>query len=86
MKWIVHQSIHIHILRVNSISNSSVLQIGTSGLIQSGARLFNTGGFQSLAPEPVHNGLITKEERGKNIPLHKPIDSQTGPKGRDPHV
>jgi spore germination protein PB len=48
----VHQSIVIHNLRVNSVTNSSVLQIGSAGIIKPLSNLYNTGGFTGPAPEP----------------------------------
>ena len=52
MNLIVHQSIIIHTLRVNAVSNASMLQIGCAGAVKSIAQLFNTGGFIGPAPEP----------------------------------
>ncbi|MBH0228746.1 spore germination protein GerPB [Halobacillus yeomjeoni] len=49
MNLTVHQSISIHVLRIGSISNSSIVQIGSSGVIQSKADLYNTGGFTKPA-------------------------------------
>lgn len=49
---IVHQSIVIHQLKVESVNNSSVLQIGTSGIIKALSNLYNTGGFTGPAPVP----------------------------------
>lgn len=58
----VYQNIVIHNLRVNSISNSSVLQIGSAGMIKSLSNLYNTGGFIEPAPPlvpgvPVPTGI-----------------------------
>jgi spore germination protein PB len=50
MNLTVHQSIIIQTLRVNSVSNSSVLQIGAAGVIKSLSNLYNTGGFTGPAP------------------------------------
>ncbi|MFD2613150.1 spore germination protein GerPB [Paenibacillus gansuensis] len=50
MSIIVHQSIVIQQLRIDSIANSSVLQIGTAGIIKSMSNLYNTGGFTGPAP------------------------------------
>lgn len=50
MNLTVHQSITIQTLRVNSVSNSSVLQIGAAGVIKSLSNLYNTGGFTGPAP------------------------------------
>ncbi|MEC0330227.1 spore germination protein GerPB [Paenibacillus macerans] len=47
----VQQTISIQCLRINGISNSSVLQIGTAGIIKSLSNLYNTGGFTGPAPE-----------------------------------
>ena len=51
MHLTVHQSIMIQMLKIGSISNASVLQIGSAGSIQSSADLYNTGEFQQLAEE-----------------------------------
>jgi len=50
MNMIVHQSIVIHQLRVDSVANSSVLQIGSAGMIKGLSNLYNTGGFTGPAP------------------------------------
>jgi spore germination protein PB len=47
----VYQTINIQSLRINGISNSSVLQIGTAGIIKSLSNLYNTGRFSGPAPE-----------------------------------
>ncbi|MBC5636664.1 spore gernimation protein KA [Ornithinibacillus sp. BX22] len=51
MNITVHQSIHINLLKVGSITNSSVLQIGSTGAIQAKSELYNTGGFTEFAEE-----------------------------------
>jgi spore germination protein PB len=51
MNWNINQTITIGQLRVDGITNSSVLQIGSAGSIQSVSQLYNTGGFTSPAPE-----------------------------------
>ncbi|WP_026771757.1 spore germination protein GerPB [Sediminibacillus terrae] len=51
MHLTVHQSICIHTLRVNSVSNSSILQIGSAGIIRASSELYNTGGYTELAEE-----------------------------------
>ncbi|TMV50165.1 spore gernimation protein [Paenibacillus mesophilus] len=50
MNFIVHQSIVIHQLKVESVANSSVLQIGSAGMIKGLSNLYNTGGFTAAAP------------------------------------
>ena len=47
----VVQYIMINQIRINGISNSSVFQIGTAGLIKPLSNLYNTGGFTEPAPE-----------------------------------
>jgi len=49
--WNVTQTITIGQLRVEAVSNSSVLQIGCAGSIQSLSQMYNTGGFTEPAPE-----------------------------------
>lgn len=50
MILIVHQSIDIHMIRIDGISNASVFQIGSAGIIKPLAQLMNTGGFTAPAP------------------------------------
>jgi spore germination protein PB len=51
MSWTIHQTICIGQLKVNSVTNSSVLQIGSAGMISSLSNLYNTGGFTEPAPQ-----------------------------------
>jgi len=51
MNFYINQSISIHFLKVGSVSNSSVLQIGSAGMIKSLSNLYNTGSFLGPAPE-----------------------------------
>lgn len=51
MNFFVHQNIVIHNLKIDGISNSSVLQIGSAGIIKPLSNLFNTGGFTAPAPQ-----------------------------------
>ncbi|KRF30199.1 spore germination protein GerPB [Paenibacillus sp. Soil787] len=51
MNWTIHQTIMIQHLKVDSVSNSSVLQIGTAGSIRALSNLYNTGGFVEAAPQ-----------------------------------
>ncbi|MFN7251057.1 MAG: spore germination protein GerPB [Anaerobacillus sp.] len=53
MNFYINQTIQINNLRVDSVSNSSVLQIGSAGMIRSMSNLYNTGGFTEPAPEAV---------------------------------
>jgi len=70
MNLIVHQSIVIHQLKVDAVSNSSVLQIGSAGVIKGLSNLYNTGGFTEPAPE------IGKSEVSLSVPL-VPLPSPT---------
>ena len=62
MNLYVQQSITIQFLKVNSVTNSSVLQIGSAGIIKPATNLYNTGGFTGAAPQiqrpiPITAGL-----------------------------
>jgi len=50
IQWNVNQTITINQLRVDAVTNSSVLQIGSAGSIQSLSQLYNSGGFTGPAP------------------------------------
>lgn len=50
INFYINQSIFIQSFKVGGVSNSSVLQIGSVGMIKSQSRLMNSGGF--LAPAP----------------------------------
>ncbi|GEN52944.1 spore germination protein GerPB [Halobacillus faecis] len=69
MNLTVHQSIYIHVLRIGSVANSSVLQIGSSGVIQSKADLYNTGGYTGPAPkaQPKDGEVIIPEAGGGTL-------------------
>ncbi|MGP4073458.1 spore germination protein GerPB [Piscibacillus sp. B03] len=60
MALTIHQQIYIQFLKVDSITNSSVLQIGSSGSIQAVANAYNTGEFTGPAEEaePESGGSI----------------------------
>ncbi|QJD82258.1 spore germination protein GerPB [Cohnella herbarum] len=51
MNWNINQTITIGQLRVDAVTNSSVLQIGSSGSIRALSQLYNSGGFKEPAPE-----------------------------------
>ncbi|MGZ0049958.1 spore germination protein GerPB [Brevibacillus gelatini] len=52
MNFFVHQNIVIHHLRIDGITNSSVCQIGSAGVIKPLSQMYNTGGFTEPAPPP----------------------------------
>ncbi|TVY09663.1 spore germination protein GerPB [Paenibacillus cremeus] len=69
MQFTIHQSIVIHQLKVGSVSNSSVLQIGTAGTIRSLSNLYNSGGFTGPAPELTQAGTSISESPLPYVPL-----------------
>lgn len=58
----VQQTINIRMIKIGAITNSSVLQIGTAGVITSASHLYNTGGFTGPAPTPVSEGELSIPE------------------------
>ncbi|MBT2756445.1 spore germination protein GerPB [Mesobacillus foraminis] len=52
----IQQSISINLIRIDGITNSSVLQIGSAGVIKPASYLYNTGGFKGPAPQAVPPG------------------------------
>ncbi len=62
MIFTIYQSINIHFLKIGSISNSSVVQIGTTGCIQAQSDVYNTGGYTEAAEpaEPVGEPSIIR--------------------------
>ncbi|MFC5652171.1 spore germination protein GerPB [Paenibacillus solisilvae] len=67
MNVTVHQQITIHQLRVNSVTNSAVLQVGTAGSIRSLSQLYNTGEFKEAAPQ------LGEENPLAFVPLPNPV-------------
>ncbi len=51
MNFYIKQSIHINMIKINAIANSSVLQIGSAGIIKPVTKLSNTGNFTGPAPD-----------------------------------
>ncbi|OEH91669.1 spore germination protein GerPB [Bacillus solimangrovi] len=59
--YYVNQQINIHTIKIGGISNSSFLQIGSAGIINSCSNLYNSGGFKEAAPqiaEPTSTSLV----------------------------
>jgi len=50
MKIYLQQTIQIRMIKIGGISNSSVFQIGSAGIIKPASYLYNTGGFIRPAP------------------------------------
>lgn len=68
MQLNVQQSIIIHQLQVQNVSNSSVLQVGSAGSIQNLANLYNTGGYTAPVPE-----LSAADSLPYLVPLGPPV-------------
>lgn len=62
MNFYIQQSIHINMVKIGGITNSSVLQIGSAGMIKPASYLYNTGGFTEPAPDVVN-------EEQENVPI-----------------
>lgn len=65
MNFYINQSININYLRVDAVSNSSVLQIGSAGIIKPLSNLYNTGGFTEAAPQietEVQTGVVSEDQ------------------------
>ena len=58
MKFYINQSIHINNIKISTISNSSIFQIGSSGIIKSLSTLSNTGKYTEEAPPVPSNTTI----------------------------
>ncbi|MFC0190267.1 spore germination protein GerPB [Fictibacillus aquaticus] len=58
MNLFVSQNIVIHQLKVEGISNSSVLQVGSAGMITPVSNLYNSGGFLEKAPPIIPPTLV----------------------------
>jgi len=50
MNFYIQQSIQINFIKIGGVSNSSVFQIGSAGIIKPSSHLYNTGGFTGPAP------------------------------------
>ena len=75
MNFYINQSIQINYIKIGGITNSSVLQIGSAGIIRPSSHLYNTGGFTGPAPQPQKPGSEISEGEGNilfapSVPLH----------------
>ncbi|BBW97194.1 MULTISPECIES: spore germination protein GerPB [Geobacillus] len=70
MRFYISQSICIHQLRIGSVTNSSVLQIGSAGSIQALSTLANTGGFSEPAPQAIVPLGTAVQPSAPLVPLH----------------
>ncbi len=71
VNFYIQQSININMLRIDGISNSSVLQIGSAGIIKPASHLYNTGGFTAPAPE-ANGGTLEGGTPPPVVPLQSP--------------
>ncbi|MFJ8257351.1 spore germination protein GerPB [Peribacillus asahii] len=55
----IQQTIQINMIKIGGISNSSVFQIGSAGIIKPYSSLANTGGFTEPAPQLKPSGEIS---------------------------
>ncbi|AZV41647.1 spore germination protein GerPB [Peribacillus asahii] len=55
----IQQTIQINMIKIGGISNSSVFQIGSAGIIKPYSSLANTGGFTEPAPQLQPSGEIS---------------------------
>ncbi len=78
MNFYINQSICINYLRVGSVNNSSVLQIGSAGMIKPLSNLYNTGAFFQPAPQittETPTGVETSPSEGDVEPLSSPAST-----------
>jgi spore germination protein PB len=80
MNYYIQQSIHINFIKIGGITNSSVLQIGSAGIIKPQANLYNTGGFTQPAPAGTKPGGLMGPQGGQilapSVPLQAAIRSR----------
>ncbi|MDE8565661.1 spore germination protein GerPB [Anoxybacillus rupiensis] len=84
MNFYINQSIYIYQFKIGSVTNSSVLQIGSAGQIQALSTLSNTGGFTGPAPEAVISGPAS-EPSTPLVPLHSATREKMTKKSDDNH-
>ncbi|MNS56612.1 putative spore germination protein GerPB [compost metagenome] len=72
MDFTVHQTITIHLIRINNMTNSSVLQIGTSGTISAGSQILSTQPTESVSEEQPDLEPIPYNETPSLILLPEP--------------
>lgn len=74
MNFYIQQSIHINMIKIGGITNSSVFQIGSAGIIKPTSNLYNTGGFTEKAPAAIPQSTLSESEGGlilsPAVPLH----------------
>ncbi|MFC7060829.1 spore germination protein GerPB [Halobacillus seohaensis] len=72
MSMTVYQTISIRYLKIGTVANSSIIQIGSSGVIQAQADLYNTGEHTKPAEEPTPaegEVAVPEGDSGTLVPL-----------------
>ncbi|MGP7817871.1 spore germination protein GerPB [Niallia sp. 01092] len=75
MNYFIQQSITINTIKIGGITNSSVFQVGSAGIIKPASYLYNTGGFTEAAPEypgEVEPGAEQGLMYAPSVPLQAP--------------
>jgi spore germination protein PB len=75
MNFYIQQSIHINFIKIGGITNSSVLQIGSAGIIKPLANLYNTGGFTQPAPAGTKPGGQMAPQGGQILAPAVPLQA-----------
>lgn len=78
MKIYLQQTIQIRMIKIGGLSNSSVFQIGSAGIIKPASYLYNTGGFIRPAPQIGH--AVAGTHGGLGAKLVTPFQSGIGPR------
>ncbi|MCP3026718.1 spore germination protein GerPB [Halobacillus sp. A5] len=72
MNMTIYQTISIRYIKIGTVANSSIIQIGSSGVVQAQADLYNSGGFMEPAKEPEPKDgevYIPDADSGPLVPL-----------------
>lgn len=72
----IHQNFHIRMIKIGSVANSGVFQIGSSGIIRSNAYLYNTGDFIEPAPLPGEVGDLVTDHVTDEVTEDDPSEVQ----------
>lgn len=57
MNLTVHQNIIINHIKIGAVTNSAIFQVGSSGIIKSLSKTYNTGDFTGPVRQPESNEL-----------------------------
>jgi len=73
MNIYLQQTIQIRMIKIGGISNSSVFQIGSAGIIKPASYLYNTGGFIRPAPKVRPEGVTEGPQATALVPFQSTI-------------